>query len=203
VHKPIRVGASTGSGFLELSVSNGGEAISPAALNTCFNPSFAEWLGQASKDWGWVSTSRPRSHALMAVCSMSIALGSDASVFDLDGPLPEIPESNASKSGRERVIERARRDNLTVRQFGADRRQLRRPRDGRHPEMIADQMEEWLYSDARDGFNIMFPWVPGGLDDFLDCVVPELQRRHLFRHEYEGQTLRENLGLPRPENRFF
>jgi hypothetical protein len=69
--------------------------------------------------------------------------------------------------------------------------------------MIADQMEEWLYSDACDGFNIMFPWVPGGLDDFVDRVVPELQRRNLFRREYEGKTLRENLGLPRPENRFF
>ena len=71
------------------------------------------------------------------------------------------------------------------------------------PQTIADQMEEWLYSDACDGFNIMFPWVPGGLDDFVDRVVPELQRRHLFRREYEGRTLRENLGLPRPENRFF
>ena len=71
------------------------------------------------------------------------------------------------------------------------------------PETIADQMEEWLYSDACDGFNIMFPWVPGGLDDFVDRVVPELQRRGLFRREYEGKTLRENLGLPRPENRFF
>ena len=46
-------------------------------------------------------------------------------------------------------------------------------------------------------------WVPGGLDDFVDRVVPEPQRRHLFRREYEGKTLRENLGLPRPENRFF
>jgi alkanesulfonate monooxygenase SsuD/methylene tetrahydromethanopterin reductase-like flavin-dependent oxidoreductase (luciferase family) len=71
------------------------------------------------------------------------------------------------------------------------------------PKMIADQMEEWLHSDACDGFNIMFPWVPGGLDDFVDRIVPELQRRHLFRREYEGKTLRENLGLPRPENRFF
>jgi alkanesulfonate monooxygenase len=69
--------------------------------------------------------------------------------------------------------------------------------------MIADQMEEWLYSDACDGFNIMFPWVPGGLDDFVDRVVPELQRRNLFRREYEGKTLRQNLGLPRPESRFF
>ncbi len=71
------------------------------------------------------------------------------------------------------------------------------------PRTIADQMEEWLHSDACDGFNIMFPYVPGGLDDFVDRVVPELQRRGLFRREYEGRTLRDNLGLPRPENRFF
>jgi hypothetical protein len=71
------------------------------------------------------------------------------------------------------------------------------------PKMIADQMEQWLYSGACDGLNIMFPWVPGGLDDFVDRVVPELQRRNLCRREYEGRTLRENLGLPRPENRFF
>jgi alkanesulfonate monooxygenase len=64
-------------------------------------------------------------------------------------------------------------------------------------------MEEWLSVDACDGFNIMFPYVPGGLDDFVERVVPELQRRGLFRREYEGRTLRENLGLPRPENRFF
>ena len=49
----------------------------------------------------------------------------------------------------------------------------------------------------------MFPYLPGGLDDFVDRVVPELQRRGIFRREYEGKTLRENLGLPRPENRFF
>jgi alkanesulfonate monooxygenase SsuD/methylene tetrahydromethanopterin reductase-like flavin-dependent oxidoreductase (luciferase family) len=71
------------------------------------------------------------------------------------------------------------------------------------PQMIADQMEEWLLSEACDGFNVMFPYLPGGLDDFVDRVVPELQRRGLFRRDYEGTTLRENLGLPRPENRFF
>jgi alkanesulfonate monooxygenase SsuD/methylene tetrahydromethanopterin reductase-like flavin-dependent oxidoreductase (luciferase family) len=138
-------------------------------------------------------------HPDSGIASLSIALGCDASVFDLDGPLPEIPESNASKSGRERVIERARRDNLTVRQLA----QIAGSYGGLAlvgtPGMVADQMEEWLYSDACDGFNIMFPWVPGGLDDFVDRVVPELQRRNLFRREYEGRTLRENLGLPRPQ----
>ena len=68
---------------------------------------------------------------------------------------------------------------------------------------IADQMEEWLVGRGSDGFNIMFPFLPAGLDDFVDKVVPELQRRGIFRKEYEGPTLRENLGLPRPKNRFF
>ena len=71
------------------------------------------------------------------------------------------------------------------------------------PATIADQMEAWLEARGCDGFNVMFPYVPGGLDDFVDLVVPELQRRGLFRREYEGVTLRENLGLPRPPNRFF
>jgi alkanesulfonate monooxygenase len=64
-------------------------------------------------------------------------------------------------------------------------------------------MEKWLTSYGSDGFNIMFPFLPAGLDDFVDKVVPELQRRGIFRTEYEGKTLRENLGLPRPKNRFF
>ena len=142
-------------------------------------------------------------HPDSGIASLSIALGHDASGFDLDGPLPDIPESNASKSGRERVIERARSGDLTVRQLA----QIAGSYGGLAligtPEMIADQMEEWLYRAACDGFNIMFPYVPGGLDDFVDKVVPELQRRDLFRREYEGKTLRENLGLPRPNNRFF
>ena len=68
---------------------------------------------------------------------------------------------------------------------------------------VTDDMERWLYEQGSDGFNIMFPYLPAGLDDFVDKVAPELQRRGLFRTEYEGATLRENLGLPRPANRFF
>ena len=71
------------------------------------------------------------------------------------------------------------------------------------PAMIADDMEQWLTENGCDGFNVMFPYLPAGLDDFVDKVVPELQRRGIFRKEYEGTTLRENLGLPRPKNRFF
>lgn len=139
-----------------------------------------------------------------SIAAVSMALGVDARQFDPDKPLPaDIPETEASKSGRDRVIELGKRENLTVRQIAG--------RLGGYgglgmlgtPAMIADQMEEWLVTEACDGFNVMFPYLPGGLDDFVDKVVPELQRRGLFRTEYEGTTLRENLGLPRPENRFF
>jgi alkanesulfonate monooxygenase SsuD/methylene tetrahydromethanopterin reductase-like flavin-dependent oxidoreductase (luciferase family) len=71
------------------------------------------------------------------------------------------------------------------------------------PRTIVDQMEEWLLTNASDGFNVMFPYLPAGLDDLVEHVVPELQRRGIFRREYEGTTLRENLGLLRPLNRFF
>ena len=70
-------------------------------------------------------------------------------------------------------------------------------------QTIADEMEEWLETEGSDGFTVMFPYLPGGLDDFVQKVVPELQRRDLFRREYEGTTLRDHLGLPRPKNRFF
>jgi FMN-dependent oxidoreductase (nitrilotriacetate monooxygenase family) len=142
-------------------------------------------------------------HYDSAIASLSIALGHDASGFDPDGPLPEIPESNASQSGRERAIELAKREHLTVRQLAQRIGGYSGSAFVGTPTMIADQMEEWLLTEASDGFNIMFPYLPGGLDDFVDRVVPELQRRGLFRREYEGATLRENLGLPRPQNRFF
>lgn len=138
-----------------------------------------------------------------AIASLSIALGHDASRFDPDGPLPEIPPTNASQSGRERVIELAKREELTVRQLAQRLGGFSGLAFVGTPQTIADQMEEWLFREGSDGFNIMFPFLPEGLDDFVNKVVPELQRRGLFRTEYEGKTLRENLGLKRPENRFF
>ncbi len=142
-------------------------------------------------------------HYDSGIGSLNGMLGHDVSGYDPDGPLPEIPETNASRSARERMIEAARAGNLTIRQLAQ--------RAGSYgglafvgtPETIADGMEEWLVGEGSDGFNVMFPYLPEGLDDFVDRVVPELQRRGLFRREYEGTTLRENLGLPRPANRFF
>ena len=142
-------------------------------------------------------------HYDSGIASLSIALGHDASGFDPNRPLPHIPESNASKSGRERVLALAERENLTVRQLAGRLGGYSGLAMVGTSTMIADQMEEWLMTDACDGFNVMFPYLPGGLDDFVDQVVPELQRRGVFRTDYEGRTLRENLGLPRPANRYF
>ncbi|WP_288193151.1 LLM class flavin-dependent oxidoreductase [uncultured Phyllobacterium sp.] len=142
-------------------------------------------------------------HYANAVGSLSIALGHDASGFDPDGPLPQITDTNASKSSLERTVNLARRENLTVRQPAQ--------RPGGHaglafvrtPETIADELQQCREEEGSDGFNVMFPYLPEGLDDFVEKVVPELQRRGIFRTEYEGRTLRENLGLQRPANRFF
>nr|WP_321986438.1 LLM class flavin-dependent oxidoreductase [uncultured Lichenicoccus sp.] len=142
-------------------------------------------------------------HYDSGIASLNGMLGHDVSGYDPDGPLPEIPETNASKSARARIIEMAARDKLSIRTLAQ--------RAGSYSGLafvgtargIADEMEAWLLGEGSDGFNIMFPWVPGGLDEFVAEVVPELQRRGLFRRAYEGTTLREHLGLPRPANRFF
>ncbi|HVJ52067.1 MAG TPA: LLM class flavin-dependent oxidoreductase [Aliidongia sp.] len=142
-------------------------------------------------------------HAESGLPNLSMRLGVDASRFELDAPLPEIPETNASQSGRETLVKLARRDNLTVRQLA----QLVGGYGGLQmvgtPTEIADTMQAWLEEEASDGFNIMFPTVPAGLDDFVELVVPELQRRGIFRRHYEGKTLRDHLGLARPANQFF
>jgi FMN-dependent oxidoreductase (nitrilotriacetate monooxygenase family) len=143
-------------------------------------------------------------HYDSAIASLSVALGSDASGFDPDAPLPaDIPDTNASKTGRAGVIKLAQDEGLTVRQLAG--------RYGGYsglafvgtPQTIADDMAVWLEQEAADGFTVVLPFVPQGLDDVTQRLVPELQRRGLFRTEYEGSTLREHLGLPRPKNQFF
>jgi alkanesulfonate monooxygenase SsuD/methylene tetrahydromethanopterin reductase-like flavin-dependent oxidoreductase (luciferase family) len=123
----------------------------------------------------------------------------DISGYPLDGPLPELPETQGSTSRQKLIYDKARREGLTIRQLylsvsGArgHRFILGTPTD------IADQLEEWFWGHGADGFNIMPPCLPEGLEDFVDLVVPELQRRGVFRREYEGHTLRQNLGLERP-----
>jgi alkanesulfonate monooxygenase len=142
-------------------------------------------------------------HYANAIGALSIALGVDAAKFDPDGPLPAIPETNAGKSSRERAIAMAQNENLTVRELAQRMAGYSGLAMVGTPKTIADEMEQWLETEGSDGFTVMFPYLPGGLEDFVNGVIPELQRRGLFRREYEGRTLRENLGLPRPANRFF
>ena len=142
-------------------------------------------------------------HPDSGMAALSIALGTDARAFDLDAPLPDIPETNQSQSGRQRVLERARRENLTVRQLAMALGGYGGLSFTGSAKTIANEMQHWLESEACDGFNIMFPTIPGGVEDFVRWVVPELQRRGIFRKEYAGTTLREHLGLPRPGNKFF
>ncbi|MDM5296929.1 LLM class flavin-dependent oxidoreductase [Bacillus pumilus] len=131
--------------------------------------------------------------------------GIDLSQYPLDGPLPEIDPStlNAVKSRFDLVMNMARKDNLSIRQLYQSIAGSR----GHHifigtPEQLADVMETWLKEEAADGFNVMPPLLPEGLDLFVDRVVPILQERGIFKTDYTGQTLRENLGLKQPKNRY-
>ncbi|RXZ79884.1 LLM class flavin-dependent oxidoreductase [Paenibacillaceae bacterium] len=135
---------------------------------------------------------------------LSNMLGIDLYTYPLDGPLPELPsieEINGNKSRFQLVIDLAQREQLTIRQL------LHRLAGGRGHRtyagtalQIADQLEEWFHNGGADGFNVMPPYLPGGLEEFAEEVIPELQRRGLFRTAYTGSTLRGHLGLSRPDH---
>ena len=142
-------------------------------------------------------------HPVVGVQLLSnMIVGFDLSGYPVDGPLPDIPETNGGKSRQQLLIDLARRDNLTIRQL-----YLRIAGARGHqqvvgtPQSVADQLQQWFEEDGADGFNIMSPWLPGGLDDFIELALPELRHRGLFRSEYEGATLRQHLGLARPPHR--
>lgn len=123
----------------------------------------------------------------------------DLSGYDLDGPLPEIPPSNSGKSRSELLAKMAAEEGLSIRQLY---KRVAGSRGHRQvvgtAESVADELADWFRSGAADGFIVMPPQLPSSLADFTDLVVPELQRRGLFRTEYEGTTLRDHLGLGRP-----
>jgi FMN-dependent oxidoreductase (nitrilotriacetate monooxygenase family) len=127
----------------------------------------------------------------------------DLTGYPLDGPLPELPARVLAQSRPALFAAMARRNNMTIRQL------YQSMAGGRGhvevigtPVQIADILEEWFRNGAADGFNVMPPILPGDLNDFVNLVVPELQRRGLFRTSYEGRTLRENLGLRMPTSRY-
>lgn len=139
-----------------------------------------------------------------AIPLLSFFIGHDVSAMPLDQPLPEsLGQSEAMKSRTALLLDLAHSKNMTLRQLAMSVAAARG-----HlllvgtPQYIADVMQRWFESHAADGFNILPPYFPGGLADFIEGVVPVLQSRGLFRREYEGTTLRENLGLPKPLNRY-
>jgi FMN-dependent oxidoreductase, nitrilotriacetate monooxygenase family len=127
----------------------------------------------------------------------------DLAAFDPDGPLPPLPVTEGMKSRPELIRQIADENNFTIRelyQWVATAR-------GHFTivgsaEQVADTLQAWFENGAADGFNILPPWLPGGLDDFVELVIPILQQRGLFRTAYKGKTLRENLGLPFAQNRY-
>jgi FMN-dependent oxidoreductase (nitrilotriacetate monooxygenase family) len=144
---------------------------------------------------------------LQALVDPVVGLSTLAQVADLDlrkypvdGPVPaELLSTEGATTRRKMVIEVAQREKLTIRQLymrisGARGHWLVMGT----PKRIVDQLEERFVNYAADGFNILPPFFPGSLNDFVDLVVPELQRRGLFRKEYNGTTLRESLGVPKP-----
>src|SRR6185503_18984207 len=142
-------------------------------------------------------------HPELGVAALSDIVGLDLTPFPLDGPLPDVPLSNSQQGRQQMEVEMARSENLTIRQL------YKRVATARGHRVavgtatdIADALEEWYCGGAADGFNIMPQVLPAGLNEFVELVIPELQRRGLFRTRYEGRTLRENVGLPRPGNRF-
>ncbi|WP_437507813.1 LLM class flavin-dependent oxidoreductase [Sorangium sp. So ce1099] len=125
--------------------------------------------------------------------------------LDLDAELPkDLPSEDQIEGAKSRytlIVTLARRERLTVRQL------IGRLGGGRGhrtfagtPEQVADAIQHWWEQGAADGFNVMPPVLPSGLEAFVDHVVPILQKRGLFRTEYEGRTLRDRYGLPRPAN---
>ncbi|WJH28143.1 LLM class flavin-dependent oxidoreductase [Paenibacillus sp. CC-CFT742] len=126
----------------------------------------------------------------------------DFSQYPLDEPFPEIGDvgSNSFRSTTDKIKQQAREEGLTLRQVALRASTPRTSFIGT-PDQIADQIQEWFEGEAADGFNIRTV-VPNGLADFVDLVVPVLQERGLFRTEYEHETLRENLGLKIPRNRY-
>ena len=125
--------------------------------------------------------------------------GVDLSKYDLDAPLPDIPVNNARVSAVESYITLARREGLTLLQVAM------RSAAAKHHwtligsvKQIADELEAWFLERGADGFNILPSDVPASYKDVVNKLIPELQRRGLFHTEYEGKTLRENLGLRRP-----
>ena len=130
---------------------------------------------------------------------LSSRLGTDISKYPLDGPIPDLPLPNTSHGFARALLAKGKRENLSLRELY----NLTAAARGHwvlcgSAQTIADTFEKWFTEGAADGFCVMPAWFPGAFDEFVDQVVPELQRRGLYRKAYTGTTLRDHLGLSRP-----
>jgi FMN-dependent oxidoreductase (nitrilotriacetate monooxygenase family) len=133
-----------------------------------------------------------------AITLVASRIGYDVSGHDLDAPVPPPPPFQGSRTFTSVLYEMAQREDMTLR----DLYNLTAAARGHWvvcgtPKTIADTFEQWFVERAADGFNILPAHFPGAFDEFVDLVVPELQRRGLFRRDYEGTTLRDHFGLAR------
>jgi N-acetyl-S-(2-succino)cysteine monooxygenase len=125
--------------------------------------------------------------------------GVDLSAYPLDGPMPDLTETNAGKGRLKNMTELAKRENLTIRQLYQHAAGSRGHWSIKGTATkVADILETWITEEAADGFVVIPPYLPGTINNFVDKVVPELQRRGLYREAYQGATLRDHLGLARP-----
>jgi alkanesulfonate monooxygenase len=142
-------------------------------------------------------------HPDVGLALLSRRIGHDLTGLDPDAPMPNLPPKDNVGTRSDQMISLAQREKWTLRQlfqhFSATRGHMVVVGT---PALVVDTMEEWFKNDACDGFNILPPMFPDDLESFVDLVIPELQRRGLFRRHYEGKTLRENLGLPVPKSRY-
>jgi FMN-dependent oxidoreductase (nitrilotriacetate monooxygenase family) len=139
----------------------------------------------------------------LAVSYLSDVVQHDLSRYPMDGPFPELPETNGERGRLDMLMQQARggQETVSIRSLAVQMVQNRgHRRVVGTPVEVADVMQRWFEGGACDGFNILAPFHPAGLAEFVDEVVPELQQRGIFRNEYNGLTLRDHLGLSRPEN---
>ncbi|MDQ8728026.1 LLM class flavin-dependent oxidoreductase [Bradyrhizobium sp. LHD-71] len=135
---------------------------------------------------------------------LSEVLNFDFATKPMDEPFSadELRSIGGLQAVRDRVVQLSGKANPTVQdfvEFSGRGRLKELPTFVGSTKSVADKLEEWFTGGACDGFVVAATHVPGTYDDFVQLVVPELQRRGLFRREYQGETLRESLGLPRPQ----
>jgi FMN-dependent oxidoreductase (nitrilotriacetate monooxygenase family) len=136
--------------------------------------------------------------ARAGLSTLAYHLDIDLAAFPQDEVLPELDDVGGVQGHYKEVAELTRKRGMPLSQLGKQYG-IGTMRDfvGTGAE-VAARMEDWYRSGACDGFMVKISHVPGGIEDFVRLVIPELRRRGLFRHAYEGPTLRDQLGLPRP-----